>query len=127
MAEKRGPQPFIMLRTSILFTSLLVVPAFDHWLQNSIVPVGGVVLGDVLVAIGFYFLGVQENTFTSASIEVAENQKVISTGLYAIVRHPMYASAPLYVLGTPLALGPYWAFISMAAKRVRHRLVPFLW
>ena len=50
----------------------------------------------------------RENTFTSATIEVAENQKVVSTGPYGIVRHPMYASASLYLLGTPLALGSYW-------------------
>ncbi|MFZ0708871.1 MAG: methyltransferase [Terrimicrobiaceae bacterium] len=45
---------------------------------------------------------------------VAENQKVISTGPYAIVRHPMYASASLYLLGTPLALGSYWGFVPIA-------------
>jgi protein-S-isoprenylcysteine O-methyltransferase Ste14 len=112
--------------------------------------------GDVLMAIGFYliFLVYQENTFTSATIEIAENQKVISTGPYAIVRHPMYASASLYLLGTPLALGSYWALIPSTAmipfliwrlfdeerflatnlsgyieyqQRVRHRLVPFVW
>jgi protein-S-isoprenylcysteine O-methyltransferase Ste14 len=111
---------------------------------------------DVLVAIGFclIFLVYRENTFTSATIEIAENQKVISTGPYAIVRHPMYASASLYLLGTPLALGSYWALIPIAAmipclmwrlfneerflatnlsgyieyqKRVRYRLVPFVW
>ncbi len=52
--------------------------------------------------------GDREHTFTSATIEVAENQKVISTGPCAIVRHPVYASASLYLLGTPLALGSYW-------------------
>jgi hypothetical protein len=72
-----------------------------------------VVAGDLLVALGFYliFLVYRENTFTSATIEVAENQKVISTGPYARVRHPMYASAILYLLGTPLALGSYWGLV----------------
>jgi protein-S-isoprenylcysteine O-methyltransferase Ste14 len=64
------------------------------------VPLGGVVARDVLVAIGFYLVSLvyRENTFTCATIEVAEGQKVISTGPYAIVRHPMYASASLYLL-----------------------------
>jgi protein-S-isoprenylcysteine O-methyltransferase Ste14 len=96
----------------------------------------------------------RENTFTSATIEVAEGQTVISTGPYAIVRHPMYATAFLYLVGTPLALGSYWGLVPIAAmtplliwrladeerflardlpgyteyrKRVRHRLVPHVW
>lgn len=155
-AEKQPAQKFIMLCTSSAFIALLVVPAFDHRLGWSTVPLVGVMTGDSLVAIGFYliFLVYQENTFASATIEVAENQKVISTGPYAIVRHPMYASASLYLLGTPLALGSYWGFVPIAAmmpfliwrlideerflarnlsgytayqKRVRYRLVPFVW
>ena len=155
-AEKQPTQKVIMLCTSIGFIALLVVPGFDHRFGWSTVPLGGVVAGDVLVAIGFYliFLVYRENTFTSATIEIAENHKVISTGPYAIVRHPMYASASLYLLGTPLALDSYWGFVPIAAmmpfliwrlydeerflarnlpgyteyqKRVRHRLVPFVW
>ena len=155
-AEKRTTQKFIMLCTSIGFIALLVVPAFDHRFGWSTVPLGAVVAGDVLVAIGFYLISLvyRENTFTSATIEVAENQKVISTGPYAVVRHPMYASGSLYLLGTPLALGSYWGFLPIAAmipfliwrlfdeerflarnlpgytdyqRRVRHRLVPFVW
>ena len=76
-AEKRPAQKLIMLGMSIGFIALLVVPAFDHRFGWSPVPLGGVVAGDALVAIGFYliFLVYRENTFTSATIEVAENQK----------------------------------------------------
>jgi protein-S-isoprenylcysteine O-methyltransferase Ste14 len=155
-AEKRRAQKFIMLCTSIGFITLLVVPALDHRFGWSTLPFGAVVSGDALVALGFYFIFLvyRENTFTSATIEVLENQKVISTGPYAIVRHPMYASASLYLLGTPLALGSCWAFIAVGAmipfliwrlldeerlltktlsgykeyqKRARRRLVPYLW
>jgi protein-S-isoprenylcysteine O-methyltransferase Ste14 len=155
-AEKRPIQKFIMLCTSISFIALLVVPSLDHRFKWSTVPLSGVVAGDVLVAIGFclIFVVYRENTFTSATIQVAENQKVISTGPYAIVRHPMYAGGALYLLGTPLALGSYWGLVPLAAmmpfllwrlfdeehflarnlqgyaeyqKRVRHRLVPFVW
>jgi protein-S-isoprenylcysteine O-methyltransferase Ste14 len=156
IAEKRPTQKFIMLCTSIGFVALLVVPGFDHRFGWSTVPLSVVVAGEVLVAIGFFLIALvyRENTFTSATIEIAENQKVISTGPYAIVRHPMYASASLYPLGTPVALGSYWGLVPLAAmmpfliwrlfdeerllakdlpgytdyqKRVRHRLVPFLW
>jgi len=155
-AEKQPTQKVIMLGMSIGFIALLVVPALDHRFGWSSVPLGGVVTGDVLVALGFYliFLVYRENTFTSATIEVAENQKVISTGPYARVRHPMYASAILYLLGTPLALGSYWGLVPVVAmmpflvwrilaeerflarnlagytdyqKRIHHRLVPFVW
>jgi protein-S-isoprenylcysteine O-methyltransferase Ste14 len=155
-AEKRPAQQVIMLGASLGFIAVLGVAAFDHRFRWSVVPLGGVLAGDALVAIGFYliFLVYRENTFTSATIEVSENQRVISTGPYAIVRHPMYASASLYLFGTPLALGSYWAFLPIVAmmpfliwrlldeerflsrklpgyteyqKRVAHRLVPFVW
>lgn len=155
-AEKRPAQRLIMLCTSIGFIALLVVPALDFRFGWSAVPLGGVVLGDALVAIGFYFIFLvyRENSYTSATIEVAEGQKVISTGPYAIVRHPMYASASLYLFGTPLALGSSWGLVVFGAmlpfllwrlvdeerflaknlpgyteyqKRVRYRLIPFVW
>src|SRR5262249_20897054 len=121
-AEKRPAQRLIMLGASIGFIALLVVPALDHRFGWSSVAPAVVVAGDVLVAIG---VGVivrvyRENTFSSATIEVAEHQTVISTGPYAIVRHPMYASASLYLVGTPLALGSYWGLVALAA------MMPFL-
>jgi protein-S-isoprenylcysteine O-methyltransferase Ste14 len=155
-AEKRPAQKVIMLATSIGFIALLVVPALDHRFGWSTVPLAGVIAGDGLVAIGLYlvFLVYRENPFSSATIEVAADQRVISTGPYAIVRHPMYASASLYLLGTPLALGSLWGLLPIPAtmpfliwrlldeerllarslpgyadyqQRVRHRLVPFVW
>jgi protein-S-isoprenylcysteine O-methyltransferase Ste14 len=155
-AEKRLAQKVIMLGTLVGFIALLVVSAFDHRFGWSAVPLGAVVTGDVLMAIGFYliFRVYQVNTFTSATIEVSSDQKVVSTGPYAIVRHPMYASASLYLFGTPMALGSYWAFVPIVAmmpfliwrlldeerflarnllgyaeyqRRVPHRLVPYVW
>ena len=145
-----------MLFASIGFIALLVVPALDYRFRWSEVPLPGVIAGDLLVAIGFYFIFLvyRENTFTSATIEVAENQKVISTGPYAVVRHPMYASALLYLIGTPLALGSYWGLVALAfmtpfliwrlfdeerflaknlpgyteyQEKVQHRLLPYVW
>lgn len=155
-AEKRPAQRIIMVFTSIGFTALLVVPALDYRFGWSHVPTGVVIAGDVLVLVGFLFIAIvyRVNTYTAATIQVAQDQTVISTGPYAIVRHPMYASALLYLGGTPLALGSWWGLVAIAAmvpflvwrlvdeermlaaelpgyreymQRVRHRLVPFVW
>jgi protein-S-isoprenylcysteine O-methyltransferase Ste14 len=86
-----------------------VVPALDFHFKWSSVPIVIVALGDLLVVIGFYFIFrvYRENPYSSATIEIVEGQRLVSTGPYAIVRHPMYASASLYLIGTPLALGSY--------------------
>ena len=111
-----------MFATSVGFIALLIVPALDHRFGWSALPIAWAVHGDALVAIGFYFIFLvyRENSFTSATIEVAVDQKVISTGPYAIVRHPMYASALLYLVGTPLALGSFWGLVPLGA------MLPFL-
>jgi protein-S-isoprenylcysteine O-methyltransferase Ste14 len=156
MAEKEATQRVIMWFASAGFVALLVVPALDHRFGWSAVPVYAVVLGDILVAAGFALILVvfRENPFTSATIEVAPRQRVIATGPYAVVRHPMYASALLYLVGTSLALGSYWGLLAFATmmpfliwrmldedrvlardlpgyteyqRRVRHRLVPGIW
>jgi len=116
-AEKNLTQKIIMVFASIGFISLIVVPALDHRFGLSHPPLYVVIAGDILVVIGFYsvFLVYRENTFASATIEIAKDQRVISTGPYAIVRHPMYAGALLYLLGMPLALGSYWGLLALVA------------
>jgi protein-S-isoprenylcysteine O-methyltransferase Ste14 len=155
-AEKQIVQKIIMFFASIGFVALLVVPALDYRFGWSTVPLPVVILGDILVVVGLclVLLVYKENTYTSATIEVAENQTVISTGPYALVRHPMYASASLYLIGTPLALGSYWGFLALAflmpfliwrllheekflgnnlpgyieyQKKVPYRLLPYVW
>jgi protein-S-isoprenylcysteine O-methyltransferase Ste14 len=155
-AEARTTQKVIMLFASIGFIGLLVVPALGFRLGWHPVSLWLEITGDLMVVVGFYFIFLvyKENTFTSARIEVAENQKVIMTGPYALVRHPMYASALLYVIGTPLALGSYWGLLAflfmlpfllwrlldeeklLAAdlpgyseyqEKVRYRLIPYVW
>jgi len=114
-AEKQKEQKLIMLVASLGFIALLVVPALDHRRQWSHVPV--IVLGDILVALWWLvvFIVFRENSFASATIEVAEGQTVVSTGPYAILRHPMYASGLLLVVGMPLALGSYWGLLPIGA------------
>jgi protein-S-isoprenylcysteine O-methyltransferase Ste14 len=155
-AEGRPLQRLIMLGASLGFVSLLVVPALDFRHGWSSVPLMGVVIGNVLFVVGFGFIGrvYRENTYTSATIEVTAGQRVIDTGPYAVVRHPMYASALLYLIGTPLALGSYWGFLGLGFMlpflvwrlldeetllvrelpgyaayqvRVRYRLIPGVW
>ena len=145
-----------MLFLSVGFIALIVVPALDHRYGWSQLPSMVSIVGNVLVVIGFYLIALvyRENTFTAATIQIAEDQKVISTGPYAIVRHPMYGSALLYLLGTPLALGSYWGVLVFLAiipfliwrildeeqalakdlpgyteyqRRVRYRLLPMIW
>jgi protein-S-isoprenylcysteine O-methyltransferase Ste14 len=121
-AEKEKTQKLIMLFASIGFIALLIVPALDYRFEWSAVPLYAVIAGDVLVATGFYiiFLVYKENPFTSATIEIAADQKVISTGPYALVRHPMYAGSFPMCLGTPLALGSWWGLLALTA------MMPFL-
>src|SRR5215510_1008801 len=122
MAEKETTQKIIMLFASLGFVALIMVPALDYRFGWSSVPVLVEIAGDLLVVIGFFFIFLvyRENSFTSATIEIAENQRVVSTGPYSVVRHPMYASALLYLFGTPLALGSYYGLLAVVAT------VPFL-
>jgi protein-S-isoprenylcysteine O-methyltransferase Ste14 len=155
-AEKERSQKIIMLFASAGFLAFLVVPALDHRFGWSAVPLHWVVAGNLLVAVGFYFIFLvyRANSFTAATIQVTADQKVVSTGPYAIVRHPMYASASIYLIGTPLALGSYWGLLALPAMlplliwrlideerllardlpgyreyqhKVPHRLIPGIW
>ena len=116
-AEKEKSQKIAMLFVSIGFIALLVVPALGRRFMRPGAPLPVAILGYVLTALGFYitFLVYKENPFASATIKVTGDQRVISTGLYAVVRHPMYAGGLLYLLGTPLALGSYWGLLALAA------------
>jgi protein-S-isoprenylcysteine O-methyltransferase Ste14 len=120
--EKRKTQKVIMIFTSLGFVALLIVPALDHRFGWSKVSLYVVILGNILVMLGYFiiFRVYKKNPFTSATIEVAAEQKVITTGPYAIVRHPMYAGSLLYMIGIPLSLGSYWGLLAFAA------MTPFL-
>ena len=155
-AEQERSQKIIQGLAAIFFILPFIVSSIDHRLGWSTVPTFVALLGDILVAVGLYivFLVFRENTFTSATIEVTDEQKVISTGPYAVIRHPMYSGAFIMLLGIPLALGSWWAFIfvfllfaaivwrlleeeKFLAKnlpgyksyrqRVRYRLIPLIW
>jgi protein-S-isoprenylcysteine O-methyltransferase Ste14 len=116
-AEGKPAQKIIMALASAGFIALLVVPALDHRLRWSNAPPAVAVVGDTLVAFGFFVatLILRENTFAAATIQIADDQRVVSTGPYAIVRHPMYAGGLVLLAGIPLALGSYWGLAGIAA------------
>lgn len=155
-AEKRNSQKVIQIFASIAFLSVIIVPSLDHRFAWSRVPWWVVAAGDALVLLGFWFvfLVFRENSFTSAVIEVDAEQKVIDTGPYAHVRHPMYAGALLLLAGIPLALGSWWGLLTLVPftgiiavrlldeerflskelpgytayrVKIRYRLIPHVW
>ena len=112
-AEKEIGQKIVQGIAAIVFVGDFLVPGFDHRFGWSRVPAYMAVVGDLMMVVGFaiVFAVFKENTYTSGIIEVAENQKVVSTGPYAVVRHPMYSGALIMLVGIPLALGSWWGML----------------
>jgi protein-S-isoprenylcysteine O-methyltransferase Ste14 len=112
-AEKEQSQKLIQLLAMVAFVAIFVFPAIDHRYGWSSVPASVAVVGDILIAIGFLgvFLVFKENSYASSIIEVGAEQKVVTTGPYAIVRHPMYSGALVMLIGVPLALGSWWGLL----------------
>lgn len=135
---------------------LLAVAALDHRFGWSHMPIAVSIFGDALLVFSYflYYLVFRQNTYAASSIKTFEGQKVISTGLYGIVRHPKYVGDLLMIMSIPLALGSWWALLfvllSIAGlawrildeekelekdlqgytdyeQKVRYRLVPYLW
>lgn len=113
IAERSPIQKIVQLFASLGFLTLLVVPSLDYRFSWSHVPIWLVLFGDLAVVLGFYivFRVFRVNTFTAATVEVVEQQTVISTGPYALVRHPMYSGALIMLFGTPLALASWWGLV----------------
>jgi protein-S-isoprenylcysteine O-methyltransferase Ste14 len=156
VAEQRPLQRIIQSLASAAFIAVIAVPALDHRFGWSRLGAPVVVLGDAAVAAGFLivFLAFRENSFASAVIEVGAAQKLIDTGPYAHVRHPMYAGALVLVAGISPALGSLWGLVAVAPlaavivwrlldeeallarelpgytayqRKTRYRLIPRLW
>ncbi|HLG79969.1 MAG TPA: isoprenylcysteine carboxylmethyltransferase family protein [Bradyrhizobium sp.] len=155
-AEKEPTQRRIMSIASAGFIALLLLPGLDHRFGWSHMPAAVAVAGDLLMLLGWVgiFRVFQENSFTSSTIELAADQRVISTGPYGIVRHPMYAAALVMLLGIPISLGSWWGVLAVVAllpaliwrlldeerflrrnlpgyvayqEKVRYRLLPHVW
>jgi protein-S-isoprenylcysteine O-methyltransferase Ste14 len=117
MREKEAAQKLIVKLSYPYFLLAFVLPGFDYRWGWSHVPVLIVVIADILVALGYglVLLVFRENRYASRIIEVAAEQTVISSGPYALVRHPMYLGVTVMYLASPLALGSYWALLPAAA------------
>jgi protein-S-isoprenylcysteine O-methyltransferase Ste14 len=112
-AETRLLQKVIISVAFMAMGATIVVSALDFRFGWSSVPVAVSVMGDVLVAVGLgiAMLTTIQNGYASANITVESGQEVVSTGLYSVVRHPMYFGNVVLMIGIPLALGSYWALL----------------
>jgi protein-S-isoprenylcysteine O-methyltransferase Ste14 len=156
VAETQKNQKIIQSLASLCFIALFIVPGLDYRFGWSNVPPIVSLIADGFVAVGFFivFLTFKENSYTRATIEISAGQKVITSGPYRFVRHPMYAGASVLLIFTPLALGSWIAeifavlLILVVAARlldeekflqkdltgytaycqtVRYHLIPYVW
>jgi protein-S-isoprenylcysteine O-methyltransferase Ste14 len=115
IAETRTAQKIATVGVYAMVVALLVVSALDHRFGWSQVPTPVVVVGNVLVAggLGMAMLVVSQNNYAAATVTVEAEQPVVDTGLYGLVRHPMYVGALIMMVGMPLALDSYWGLLTL--------------
>lgn len=113
LKEKESEQKIIVKLALIPFLLAFILPGIDKRFGWSNVPTSIIVVAEILVCIGYIFvvLVFKENRYASRIIEVEKGQKVIQSGPYRLVRHPMYMGTTLMYVASPLALGSYWAII----------------
>lgn len=155
-AEARTLQKIVIAVAFVSAPGMIVLSVLDHRLGWSHVPAAVSVAGDVLVAVGLgvAVLVVVQNGCAAANVTVEKNQRLVSTGLYGLVRHPMYVGILIMMVGIPLSLGSYWGLVIVIlglavlairildeekllkselagyreyTQKVRFRLVPYVW
>lgn len=156
MGEKeRAQRLFIKLILPVFFVTI-IIPGLDHRFKWSYVPTAVVILADVICFLGYLlFIAVlKENEYASRIVEVVNGQKIISTGSYAVIRHPMYLAVLVMCGCGPIALGSWWALLAVIPlpalfafrilneekillkdlagydeymRKVKYRLIPFVW
>ncbi len=154
--EKQGTQKGVVACSGLMFIAGFVVAGLDHRFGWSRMPLWVTVAASVLflAAYGLYAEVMRENAYLSRTVKVEEGQKVVDTGLYGIVRHPMYMATVLLFLMMPIVLGSWFALIVFAfypviilvrlkdeedlltrelagyaayKKKVKYRIIPFVW
>lgn len=154
--EKQSEQNMVIKLSGLMFLVGFIVAGLNYRFKWNVLPTG-ITVGATLVFLLAYLLYAEvlrENTYLSRTIEVQENQKVIDTGLYGIVRHPMYSVTVILFLVMPLVLGSIYSFVIFLAypyiiakrikneemllenelegyceykKKVTYKLIPFIW
>ena len=154
--EKESEQKHVILLSGIMFLAGFVIAGLNYRFKWFILPDGVIITGSVVFLISYILYGevLRENTYLSRTIEVQENQKVIDTGLYGIVRHPMYGVTIWLFLSMALVLGSIFSFIifliypliiakrikneekvlekeligySEYKKKVKYKIIPYIW
>ncbi len=108
--EKEPAQKVIIFFLYVSFIALVILPPLDFRFGWSSVPWYVSIFGDALIVVSFYifYLVSKVNTYAASNVRVEKGQKVISKGIYGLVRHPMYLGALFLIVGTPPALGSWW-------------------
>lgn len=154
--EKEKTQVGVVLFSALMFVGAFVIAGLDYRFGWTFVPRWLVIVaaGLQLFAYGLYAEVMRENAYLSRTVEVQENQRVVDTGVYGIVRHPMYMTTVLLYLAMPLVLGSWLSFLIMLfypviivfrirneekvleeglhgyteyKSKVKYRLIPFVW
>jgi len=154
--EQQQEQKWVVALSGLMFIAVFVVAGLNHRFEWFLLPDWAVYIATAifLVAYAMYAEVMRENVWLSRTVEVQENQQVVSTGLYGIVRHPMYAATLLLFLSMPLVLASPWSFVIMLIyipiialrirneeqvlerelkgyteykQRVRYKVIPFIW
>lgn len=154
--EKEKTQKKVVLLTSIIFLSAFIISGLDYRFHWSSIPFLIVILSAIIVLTGYilFFIVLRQNSYASRVVEIQEKQKVINTGLYGIVRHPMYSAAILIFMFMPLVLGSFYALIPLIIfpfqmstrmkneeqllekeldgyieykKNIKYKIIPFVW
>ncbi len=154
--EKQKTQKLVILISLIIFVAGFIIASLDFKFGWSNIPFGLVVFASIVLVASYILFAIvlKQNTYLSRTIEVSENQKVIDTGLYGVIRHPMYLAMCLLYLSFPLVLGSWFAFILFLAfpfvlairikneeeflkqnldgyieymDKVKYKMIPFIW
>ena len=154
--EKEGAQKGVVAFSALLFLVGFIVAGLDFRFGWSDIPLPVVIVASVILLVSYALYGevMRENAYLSRTVEVQENQKVVDTGLYGIVRHPMYAVTIWLFLSIPVVLGSFWSLLCFMPyvfaiavriineekvleeglegykeykKKVKYRLIPFVW
>lgn len=154
--EKQKDQSLVVKLSGLVFLTGFIVAGLGYRFNWFVLPIGVSVIFSVIFFLSYvmYAEVLRENTYLSRTIEVQENQKVIDTGLYGIVRHPMYSATVIMFLAIPLVLGSLFSFVVFLAypfiiakrikgeeeflekelkgysdykQKVKYRLIPFIW